>query len=71
MAGSVIDTREGDADGNPPFQLDRCHALKRDGATVAKFYPRWQAHAAMAEPDLPAEGGASPLAAAEPAISIS
>lgn len=41
MAGSVIDTREGDADGNPPFQLDRCHALRRDGETVAKFYPRW------------------------------
>ncbi|MBL8275392.1 MAG: DUF2889 domain-containing protein [Pelomonas sp.] len=41
MAGSVIDTREGDGDGNPPFQLDRCHALRRDGPTVAKFYPRW------------------------------
>jgi hypothetical protein len=41
MAGSVIDTREGDAAGNPPFQLDRCHALRRDGATVAEFYPRW------------------------------
>ena len=41
MAGSVIDTREGGADGNPPFQLDRCHALRRDGATVAEFYPRW------------------------------
>ncbi len=41
MAGSVIDTREGDSDGNPPFQLDRCHALRRDGETVAKFYPRW------------------------------
>jgi hypothetical protein len=41
MAGSVIDTREGNAAGDPPFQLDRCHALKRDGATVAKFYPRW------------------------------
>lgn len=41
MAGSVIDTREGDAGGNPPFQLDRCHALRRDGATVAQFYPRW------------------------------
>lgn len=33
--------RECDADGNPPFQLDHCHALKRDGAIVAKFYPRW------------------------------
>ncbi|NCT84493.1 MAG: DUF2889 domain-containing protein [Comamonadaceae bacterium] len=41
LAGSVIDTREGDASGNPPFQLDRCHALRRDGATVAQFYPRW------------------------------
>lgn len=41
MAGSVIDTREGDADGHPPFQLDRCHALRRDGKTVAEFYPRW------------------------------
>jgi len=41
MAGSVIDTREGDTDGNPPFQLDRCHALRRDGAAVAQFYPRW------------------------------
>ncbi|MBV8037603.1 DUF2889 domain-containing protein [Roseateles sp.] len=47
LAGSVIDTREGDASGNPPFQLDRCHALRRDGATVAKFYPRWH----LATPD--------------------
>lgn len=46
MAGSVIDTREGDAAGNPPFQLDRCHALRRDSATVAKFYPRWHQQAA-------------------------
>jgi len=49
MAGSVIDTREGDADGNPPFQLDRCHALRRDGATVAKFYPRWHQTTATAD----------------------
>jgi len=39
--GGPLASREGDAAGNPPFQLDRCHALKRDGATVAKFYPRW------------------------------
>ena len=45
MAGSVIDTREGDAAGNPPFQLDRCHALRRDSASVAKFYPRWHQQA--------------------------
>ena len=24
-----------------PFQLDRCHALRTDGPTVAQFYPRW------------------------------
>lgn len=41
LAGSVIDTREGDASGHAPFQLDRCHALRRDGPTVAKHYPRW------------------------------
>jgi hypothetical protein len=50
MAGSVIDTREGDATGNPPFQLDRCHALRRDGAAVAKFYPRWHTDAAEPAP---------------------
>ena len=49
MAGSVIDTREGDAAGNPPFQLDRCHALRSDGATVAKFYPRWHQAPASTE----------------------
>lgn len=49
MAGSVIDTREGDAAGNPPFQLDRCHALRRDGPTVAKFYPRWHQEPATTE----------------------
>lgn len=41
FAGSVIDTREGDVGEQPPFQLDRCHALRRDGGTVATFYPRW------------------------------
>lgn len=51
MAGSVIDTREGDADGNPPFQLDRCHALRRDSVTVAKFYPRWHQAPAAATTD--------------------
>lgn len=49
MAGSVIDTREGDAAGNPPFQLDRCHALRRDSATVATFYPRWHEAPATSE----------------------
>jgi hypothetical protein len=24
-----------------PFQLDRCHALRSDGAAVREFYPQW------------------------------
>lgn len=46
FAGDVIDTRDGDrADDqqHKPFQLDRCHALRTDGAAVARFYPRWAA----------------------------
>lgn len=44
FAGEVFPTREGaDAgeDAQKPFQLDRCHALRTDGAAVAQFYPRW------------------------------
>lgn len=28
-------------DQTPPFQLDRCHALRRDGEVVRQHYPRW------------------------------
>ncbi len=41
FAGDVLNTREGSADGQPPFQIDRCHALRSDGPAVAQFYPRW------------------------------
>ena len=41
FAGTVINTREGAGDGQPPFQLDRCHALRSDGPTVQLHYPRW------------------------------
>ncbi len=44
FAGDVVPTRDGHADdgaSHPPFQLDRCHALKRDGPAVEKYYPRW------------------------------
>jgi hypothetical protein len=41
FAGDVINTRGDDADAKPPFQLDRCHALRTDGATVKLHYPRW------------------------------
>jgi hypothetical protein len=30
-----------DAVDRKPFQLDRCHALRTDGAAVAHYYPRW------------------------------
>lgn len=41
FAGHVLDTREGQDDGTPPFQLDRCHALRREGPVVKTHYPRW------------------------------
>ncbi|MDC8770108.1 DUF2889 domain-containing protein [Roseateles albus] len=41
FAGIVLDTREGSADGQAPFQLNRCHALRIDGPTVQTHYPRW------------------------------
>ena len=50
FAGEVIDTRHG-ADGQRPFQLDRCHALRIDGPVVQKHYPRWHRPAANTTPD--------------------
>ncbi len=41
FAGHVLDTREGGADEQAPFQLDRCHALRREGQVVKTHYPRW------------------------------
>ena len=45
FAGEVIDTRDGGSASSDqqkkPFQLDRCHALRTDGAAVALYYPRW------------------------------
>ena len=69
LAGEVIDTR-GDGDGaERPFQIDRCHALRSDGAAVRTHYPRWYRPAA--EPVVPAaaepRAGAVPAAASDPA----
>jgi hypothetical protein len=48
FAGEVIDTR-GTAEGaSQPFQIDRCHALRSDGAAVRTHYPRWYRPAASA-----------------------
>ncbi|HSY28211.1 MAG TPA: DUF2889 domain-containing protein [Burkholderiaceae bacterium] len=44
FAGEVFDPHEGSnisGEERKPFQLDRCHALRSDGAAVAKYYPRW------------------------------
>jgi hypothetical protein len=41
FAGDVIDTR-GDTEGAAqPFQIDRCHALRKDSEAVRLYYPRW------------------------------
>ena len=49
FAGEVLDTRGDGPGGTRPFQIDRCHALRSDGAVVRTYYPRW--HRA---PDAPA-----------------
>jgi hypothetical protein len=46
FAGEVFKPRDAAYEGHhedekKPWQLDRCHALKSDGPTVARFYPRW------------------------------
>jgi hypothetical protein len=44
-------TEDGDgeaANAKPPFQLDRCQALRFDGEAVRQFYPRWYGHAPRA-----------------------
>ena len=46
FAGRVLDTREGSGDEQPPFQIDRCHALRRESPVVQTYYPRWYRRAA-------------------------
>ncbi len=41
LAGHVLDTREGSSGEHPPFQIDKCHALRREGQVVKTHYPRW------------------------------
>jgi hypothetical protein len=35
--------------GRKPFQLDKCHALASDSASVARYYPKWYRGTAPAE----------------------
>lgn len=57
-----------DAHREPPFQLDRCHALRFDGEAVRRFYPRWYGHVPRgAAPGQPSASAApKPLAGAAP-----
>ncbi len=63
FAGEVINTQEGGQDHAhpgrdlPPFQLDRCHALRRDAEAVRLYYPRWYRPAAEHNPQRPAGSG--------------
>lgn len=42
FAGEVTKLRTGDdQETSRPFQIDRCHAMRSDGAAVAQYYPRW------------------------------
>ena len=53
FAGEVIDTREDSATDTEPPQIDRCHALRRDGPVVKMYYPRWHRAAVPATPAPP------------------
>lgn len=48
-----VGIRAVDTDGQKPFQLDSCHALRSDGAVVAQFYPRWAVHSPIGPIDPP------------------
>ncbi len=58
FAGEVIDTRNGDDSGRPPFQIDRCHALRSGGPIVRTYHPRWYRGGA-AENNAPSDAAAA------------
>ncbi len=41
FSGDVIDPSGGEDSATAPYQLDRCHALRRDAEAVRLHYPRW------------------------------
>ena len=46
FAGIVIAIDGAGEAGAPPFQIDRCHALRADAPAVREHYPRWYRPAA-------------------------
>ena len=69
FAGEVFKPRDAAYEGHhddeqKPWQLDRCHALRSDGAAVQQFYPRWyrsgqRASAQDLPPPTPIKDGAT------------
>jgi hypothetical protein len=39
--GNNSNNEQSSKQGGRPFQIDRCHAMRSDGAAVAQYYPRW------------------------------
>ncbi len=71
FAGEVLPVHEGEhsAAERQPFQIDRCHALRSDGAVVLAHYPRWSRAAPehnAARTTQPKPDATSAGAAAEP-----
>jgi Protein of unknown function (DUF2889) len=62
FAGDVSDTRGDHGSSGRPFQIDRCHALRSNGAAVRTHFPRWYASAAKAPPaaTFPTDRGPNP-----------
>lgn len=62
FAGEVIDTKGHAPDARQPFQIDRCHALRRDGEVVRIHYPRWyrQPQAKNSAHNSPADAASGP-----------
>ncbi|KNZ33390.1 MAG: hypothetical protein AD742_06765 [Methylibium sp. NZG] len=52
FVGEVAPARGDNPDGDRPFQIDRCHALRTDGAVVKMHYPRWYRSAADHAPSI-------------------
>ncbi len=66
FAGQVVDVAGRDAGSAQPMQIDGCHALRADGAVVARYYPRWHRGTGQAVVAGPA-AGAKPELQPEPA----
>ena len=47
FVGEVLNARNDVSSTQPPFQINRCHALRSDSNAVRGFYPRWYQAAAL------------------------